>query len=386
MASAGKTILPPSINHFLMKRSWIVPLLLFCCLFIAKPCLSGQIKPIERDSLEIRKEAFAAFYPILFYFPETRLGFGVATIYNYYPGLKASSRPSQWQVGGAYTLNKQILMYGFYQYFLHQNRTEIFGEIGYYDYFYFYYGIGNDTRFGEEETYSVRFPRFRLHLLKQVAPDWRAGLSYKFDYYNIYAFEEHGHLEQGTETGTEGGIISTIGAMLRYDSRDDINLPRMGSLVTFSLEHNGHQLGSQYSFQRFSVDVIKYIPIGEQKVLALNLFSGRMYGDPPFQELLLLGGAKRGRGIVEGRYRDYNLLLFQGEFRFPLLGRFRGSVFTSYGRVSQEYRHLLHGGYHINYGAGVRFLLDPDERIQLRFDLGLGSNEPGYYLTVGEAF
>ena len=127
------------------------------------------------DTLQSSQERFLAVYPLVFYFPETRLGFGGAGVLQYYPGKVKSSRPSAWQVGAAYTLNKQVLTYAFYQYFLNENRLELFGELGYYDYFYFYYGIGNETLFDEEETYFVRFPRFRASVLQEVFPGIRVG-------------------------------------------------------------------------------------------------------------------------------------------------------------------------------------------------------------------
>ncbi|MCB0643213.1 MAG: BamA/TamA family outer membrane protein, partial [Phaeodactylibacter sp.] len=321
-----------------------------------------------------------------FYFPETRLGFGGAGVVNYYPGKVKSSRPSQWQVGAAYTLNKQILLYASYQYFLRENRTELFGELGYYDYFYFFYGLGNATQAVDEETYFVRFPRLRINALEQVAPNLRAGLLYKLDLYQIYETEEGGFLEQEQPTGFEGGVISTIGALLRYDTRDNINLPRKGQYITLNLELNDQWLGSPFSFRRLTLDAIQYVPIQKRQTVAFNLFTGALGGDAPFQELLFLGGSKKARGIIEGRFRDEAVLLLQSEYRFPLFWRFRGSTFLSAGRVAADYGSLFGGAYHLNYGAGLRFLLDPDEGIQLRLDIGFGSDTPNFYLTVGEAF
>jgi hypothetical protein len=37
-------------------------------------------------------------------------------------------------------------------------------------------------------------------------------------------------------------------------------------------------------------------------------------------------------------------------------------------------------------GAGLRFQVDKKERVNIRFDMGFGGGQPGYYLTIGEAF
>ena len=217
-------------------------------------------------------------------------------------------------------------------------------------------------------------------------PNFRAGLSYKFDDYRIYDIQSDGFLDREQPVGYQGGIISTLGALLRYDTRDNINLPRKGQFITLNLELNDRWLGSPFKFQRWTLDAAQYFPIKKRQNLAFNLFTGGVGGDAPFQELLFLGGPKRARGIIEGRFREDAALLVQAAYRFPIIWRFRGSVFLSAGRVAEQYGQLFGGTYHINYGTGLRFLLDPDEGIQLRVDVGFGSDTPNFYLTIGEAF
>ena len=40
----------------------------------------------------------------------------------------------------------------------------------------------------------------------------------------------------------------------------------------------------------------------------------------------------------------------------------------------------------ISWGAGIRFLLVPEERISLRFDVGVARGVPQFYLGFNEAF
>ena len=37
-------------------------------------------------------------------------------------------------------------------------------------------------------------------------------------------------------------------------------------------------------------------------------------------------------------------------------------------------------------GLGLRFLVDPERKINLRLDYGLAPNSSGFYVTLGEAF
>ncbi len=369
----------PVANNFFFRVILIISLTILT-LFPATG--NGQ----QSDTTSFSQESYLAAYPLIFYFPETRLGFGAAGIFNFYTGEDAALRPSQLQAGAAYTLNRQLLLYTSYQLFLNQNRLEAFGEIGYYDYFYFYYGIGNKTRSENEETYFVRFPRFRGTVLKQVLPFFRAGVSYQYDNYNITETKVNGLLQSNQNNGFRGGVISTAGLVFRYDTRNNVNLPLEGAYYTFNIEHNGKWLGGDFNYNRMELDAIQYVPLAYQQTLALNLFTGNLWGSPPFQELFFLGGPRKGRGMIEGRFRQKAGLILQAAYRFPLFWRFRGNVFSSVGRVSEQYQNLFTGKYQLNYGAGIRFLLNEEERIMIRLDAGLGSASPQFYLTIGEAF
>ena len=183
--------------------------------------------------------------------------------------------------------------------------------------------------------------------------------------------------------GVDGGSISTIGGIFRYDTRDNVNLSTRGWYITATGELNAQFLGSDFNFSRLTLDAIKYTPIASGHIVAANIYCGNLWGDVPFQELLFLGGPKRARGIVQGRYRDKSLALAQLAYRFPIFGRFRGNVFSSLGRVGEDFSGLSDGDLHFNYGAGLRILLDPKEGLMLRLDVGLGSDEVAYYFTVG---
>jgi len=51
----------------------------------------------------------------------------------------------------------------------------------------------------------------------------------------------------------------------------------------------------------------------------------------PFSELIVLGGPDSLRGFRPGAFRDYSLLLFSGEYRWPIWMYADGSLFVDYG-------------------------------------------------------
>ena len=122
----------------------------------------------------------------------------------------------------------------------------------------------------------------------------------------------------------------------------------------------------------------------KNNILALNIYSEFTNGDAPFNQLALMGGPKRMRGIFEGRFRDDHFLTFQSEYRFPIWRKIKGVIFGSVGSVgSQEdsFQNTL-----FTYGLGMRFGISKNEKINLRLDYGFGKNSSGIYLTIGEAF
>jgi outer membrane protein assembly factor BamA len=358
---------------------------LFCLLLCFAFLNRSTAQTVVSDSVETKK-SFIAAYPIIFYLPETRLAFGGACIYTYFPGKEKSSNPSLWQMGGAYTLNKQILLYASYQLFLRKNRTELFGEIGYFDYVFPYFGTGNKTVFQQEESYFANFPRVYVNYLERVKGNFRAGGVLKFDLFNIKQYKKEGLLDNSEVSGIEGGVVTNAGLLMRYDSRDIVFLPSKGIFATLEVTRSGKLLGSEYPYTEVFLNTSAYFSIKKNHVLATNLVTGIQNGDVPFYKLLTMGGPKRPRGIIEGRYRDKNLLLLQMEYRFPIYKRFAGVAFASTGRVAGTFKDLASAGYHYNVGGGLRFVLDKKNKLRLRLDVGFGSDEPAFYLTVGEAF
>ncbi len=341
-----------------------------------------------QDTLATAKPSIAA-YPILYYTPETRWGFGGAGIFTFrFKGESAQSAPSQIQAALAYTLNKQVLAYTPFQLFWKDEDWIARGELGYFRYVYDFFGVGNDINPDYIERYSVNYPRVRINLLKRILPNSYVGLRYWFDDYNIVQVEQDKLLSSGVVFGSDGGIVSGVGVVAQYDSRNNIFYPSQGIFMEAASFWNSQQLGSSFDFNRYTFDISLYTPISnnQKHILALNYFTGAIYGKAPFNQLMFLGGSKKGRGYIDGRFRDDHLALVQAEYRFPLFWRFSGVAFGTLGGVSDRYWNAYTDHLRWTTGGGLRFMIDPKEKVNVRVDIGIGKNSLGYYLTVGEAF
>jgi outer membrane protein assembly factor BamA len=133
-------------------------------------------------------------------------------------------------------------------------------------------------------------------------------------------------------------------------------------------------------------DLRQYFPIRPEHTFAANVYMAVQDGEAPFYQLPQLGGAELLRGYFEGRYRDKTLMLAQAEYRFPIVWRFGGAAFGGVGNVSPTFREFGSTFPKWSVGAGLRLMLNRDEQLNLRADLGLGRDTQGFYVGIGEVF
>lgn len=357
-------------------------------LFIALSFFLAISLRAQQDSIPQKKRQGAlAVLPVVFFSPETNWGFGAGATYAFrFKGEPDSLRASQITTGAVYTLRKQLLTFFDFRFFLDKEKWSVYGESGFYIYTYNFFGIGGDTRKENEELYNATFPRIRVNALRRLNEKWYLGGRYWFDNYRITQRDSTGLLYQNELTGSEGGLISGLGLVANYDTRDDVFFPSKGQFVELASIVNSTALGSDFNFQRFTIDATHYQTITPKTILATNLFLVSTFGDPPFNELALMGGSKKMRGIFEGRFRDRNMVVLQTEYRFPLFWRFGMVAFGGVGGVAEEIGDYRLEEFKFTYGVGFRFRVSTKEKINVRADLGLGKNTSGIYITFSEAF
>ncbi len=340
---------------------------------------------MKNDSLFYKpKDDFSvSAFPILFFLPETGFAFGGLGITIFNTGKTKAWRKSQVQLGIAYTLKKQFLLFAPYELYFKQ-KWKLIGELGYYRYFYNFYGIGINSLENDLELYDANFPRLISSLLYRFKPELLAGFQYGFDLFDIP--NTGTLLTNQNPIGIDGGFISTLGVVASFDSRDDIFYPRKGALINLNTEHASQYFGSGYTYSTAFLDATYYQTIFSTHVIAGNAFLGTSQGDFPFFNYYYLSSGKRGRGFNDRRFIDRNIALLQLEYRFQIYKRFRASVFASSGTLSPSISSLLTQQQKLSYGAGLRFQLSKKQLNHLRLDMAHSQEGFQFYLTIGEAF
>lgn len=348
--------------------------------------ISLQATAQEVDSLPAQREKSLLAVPIAFFSPETSLGLGAAGLLAFrLPGEPETGLTSQVQLGFAYTLLDQVLLYLPYRIFWGGQKNIAFGELGYYRYVYRYFGIGNASP-AIDEWYDADFPRLRFNYLRALVPGFFAGWTVYYDDLKIVGKEAGGALENPQVPGYLGGKVAGTGPIFIYDTRDRLFFPTKGAYLETAWWLFSTSIGSDFNFQKWYMDFSYFLPVGKDYILAFNTFHEWNTGDVPFYEMALMGGNKRMRGYFEGRFRDKAYSTLQTELRAPLFWRLGWTAFAGLGVVDEN--PFLYQGANLkgSYGLGLRMLLDKKEHINIRVDYGRGSNSSGFYLTVTEAF
>lgn len=358
--------------------------------------------PTRRTDPDSTKRFSLFPLPLIYYTPETRFAFGMAAAatFRFRRDTARTIRPSQVTVGAAYTQNKQLLFYVPFQFFYNQNRYFANGEVGYYNYNYFFFGLRD--RDVPKETYGVNFPRIRVNVYRRVTGNASgrglyAGLRYQYENYDVTQVEPEGLLATGTVPGGLGNRISGGGPGLLYDTRDNVLYPSRGMVADLSYKAHWRGIGSTSNFGRYIADIATYHPLTDRTTLALNYVLSLTTGEAPFSALSFLGGNKRGRGFYEGRYRDDNLAMLQAEIRQQVWWRLGVVAFGSVGALGTSLRNAGYQAQFLRlnqlkgaYGAGLRVRINND-KLNIRADYGRGTPQTGvgssgFYLTIGEAF
>ncbi|HMB62633.1 MAG TPA: BamA/TamA family outer membrane protein, partial [Eudoraea sp.] len=304
-------------------KGFLLPLLI-----ISLSSASGQLEPApETDSKNLKFTAL----PILYYLPETGLGYGGLGVATFrFERVKKETRPSSLQLALSLTTKRQFLLFAPYELYWKDDKWRLVGELGYYEYIYNFYGIGIDSREGDKETYNVTFPRIRMALLRELLPNFSFGLSYELDGYHNLEKAEEGMLASAAVPGIEGGTVSNVGITAIYDTRDNIFHPTRGVFIQTGVHTSAGFLGSSFDYDKVELDARYYQRIKGRHILAFDFFTAGSSSGTPFMAYYYLG-SKRTRGFNDRRFLGLSELTAVIEYRFPVAGRFGATVFSSTG-------------------------------------------------------
>lgn len=374
-------IIKYSSSQLVLKKNLIIYLIILCT--FSTFTSYTQTDTIQKKALKTNKPFYFGF-PVLFYTPETRIGFGATGVATFnFKTDSIGAQQSRVNLIAVYTQNKQVLLYLPYLLFFKNRTYQSGGEVGYYNFNYIFYGIGNSS--SNQEIFFLKYPRIRFSFLRKIQKKFYAGVKYSYDNVTLFDLDSAGSLIKGEIAGSKGGIVSGFGLSGIYDSRDNLFFPSKGTYLEVTGLLSDEFLKSNFNFIKLTTDISKYFHY-KKSVFALNAYAVFTNGNVPFYQMGLLGGQNRMRGFYEGRYRDNQLVLLQGEYRQMVYKRFGVAVFGNIGQVAHQWNLINNANWLFTYGAGLRFQLDKVQKINLRIDIATDNKKLLPYFTIGEAF
>lgn len=340
---------------------------------------------VKNDS--INGSSFNA-YPYVFYTPESQFAVGAGGIYIFYTGKEPTLKPSKIGFGGYYSTNKQYNISVNPALYFSENKLYMELPTSYGFFINKYWGTGDSTEDYENAAYSLN--TFKSTLTVQVPPKVfsadRTGLILDYNYTEIVDKKNNELLEDDTLPGYNGGSLFGIGTDLVWDSRDNIFFPNNGSYQYFKIVVYPGGL-SDYTFAKLQLDVKAFKAISEDHVFAFQFYIESAMGDTPFYMLPSLGGSERMRGFFNGRYRDNFYGMTQLEYRQYFWRKFGFVAFGGLGNVADNMLDYNFSNLKFSYGAGLRYLFNKKQHVNLRMDIGFGSDgSRGIYFGIQEAF
>jgi outer membrane protein assembly factor BamA len=332
--------------------------------------------------------------PYLKYAPETRIAGGVVGIYFFHlrgDSGATASRPSSVSGGGSYTQKHQFstgIDYDFY--FAH----DIYHWSGGFDYKripFDFYGVGNTAPNTPTDSYTPlwRGGDFQVTRNFERTTDGEGlniGVGGQVRSDKILSSNPGGPLQTGNIPGAKGGLSSGLGLVVNYDTRDNIYATWKGEYVAFLAFVYDKLLGSDFNFVRYALDLRKFFPVFGTHTIAVQALLTLANGLEPFYTLAGLGGDVNMRGYYQNRYQANDMFVLQADYRIPIYWRFSGAVFAGMGEVAGTVPQFSLPGFKYSYGAGIRFAVIPDERLNVRLDYGFGSDSQELYFSILEAF
>ena len=322
--------------------------------------------------------------PIFFYTPETGVAGGAAALLIY----RDPETPRASSITGdvIYTEKKQIIVELSGDQYFNRGNYRLLSDILFQKYPNKYFGIGNFTSSSDEEDFTPKTFLLKATFYGRIASHINAGPIVRYESTSMNAVDPSKHLANGIITGNRGGISSGVGFVANWDSRDNTFAAYSGSFYQVTVLFSQKSFGGDYTYSDTQVDLRNFFEVASGQIVALQAAGEFMGGDVPFQNLVRFGGQNIMRGYFDGRYRDKDGIALQAEYRLPVWWRFGFVGFAGVAQVADQINHFGLGRFWFAGGAGVRFAWNPEERVNIRIDYGIGNGSVGTYITVTEAF
>ena len=379
-------------------------------LTIVPPLSERQLKQfrrqMRRDSIRAHKKVWLSILGGPSYNPEASLGVGGAMLMTFRMNKTDSvSQRSFIPVGFNISINGTFVAAGAGTLFFNENKFRIYVKYGYRTEPANFYGIGYDEIKQAEElkdlfhkdsvtfhkTNVQFFPRFVWEVRKNLFVGSLLDLNYTYSKDMPYWMEQN---PQVIKYGDRYHNIG-IGALVQYDTRDDVATPFDGLFLSAMGTLYGKYLGGNFNYEMVELEYRQFKQVFKRRsVLAWTAKTQIGMDNVPYTELPNFGNPFDLRGYAWGKYRDKSMAYGIAEYRHMFMSQEayeRGAFWSKFGGVAWIGTGTIGNTpadwdkWKLNYGIGLRIQLQP--RKNFRLDIGKEPGQKwGIYMNMTEAF
>lgn len=218
-----------------------------------------------------------------------------------------------------------------------------------------------------------------LNLLRRIGGNWYAGALARY----ISAEQQIGFTGESADFDLSVNVIAKgLGAVLEYDSRDMPTNSYSGRHFKVEAVFNEGAFGSDKNYQSYSSFFRSYHEMSDSLVMAWELRGCDRGGSVPLWE----GCMVSLRGFSATDYLGRGSASGQVEARWKMSERWGLVGFGGVGYVTSSFSQIRERTAIPSYGMGIRFMVLPAKRINIRVDYGRSTDSNAIHLSVGEAF
>ncbi|MFI3305048.1 MAG: BamA/TamA family outer membrane protein [Rikenellaceae bacterium] len=361
-----------------------------------------EIRVIRRDSVRATKRVWTTFLGGPSYTPEASVGVAGAVLLSFRVNPKDSlSQRSFLPMGVNASINGTVVVAGSGTLFFKENRLRLYTNYGMRNEPSNFYGVGFDeidANPGTDATtiFTKTNVYFSIKPLFEVCPKLYVGTIFDLNYSGSRDLNDFMLANEYVDRYSLRYTNIGLGAILQYDSRDDVATPNSGVMISATAKLFSRAFGGTYNYQFVDLEYRQFKPLFRRSVLGWVARAQTSYGDVPFTDLPTFGSPFDLRGYYWGKYRDRSMGYGIVEYRQMLGSREaveRKKLISRFGYVAWVGAGTLGATpaywdeWKLNYGFGVRAQIQPRKNFRLDVGRGVGDNSSWLvYFNMTEAF
>ncbi len=297
----------------------------------------------------------------------------------FYPQTEAQKKAQPASVTGAagfYSDNDSSAFLVGHQTFLKDDKWRIGGVAGVVD---LRLELRSSESGGASIDWIIEGEGFYAQTTRVIGKKWRAGILARY-----LDFDEQFSVNlQNVDFNLEANTISSgLGAVAEYDNRETPFNPYTGNRFEFGVLANSRSLGGDDSYESYDANYSSYHSVHPSVVLAWEVKACYRSDGTPLWDACYIN--LRGFSFTE--YIGQASAATQAEARWRFHGKWGAVAFVGGGYYSNSFNDLRDREIIPSYGVGLRYMVLPSKRINLRLDYGRSNDNDAIYLSVMEAF